>query len=324
MNPDITAAIPRLVEAGALPPAVAPRLLRVARGELLSVHWELRALLYLGVLLVTGGVGLLVKENLDRIGPVAIAVLIGLAAAAPLVWVFRVAPPFSWREVPSPNLAFDYMLLLGVLLAAADLAYVEVKFTPVGTDWSWHLLIVALFAGLAAFRFDSRIVFSLALSTFAAWRGVSAARFGTDLWFRDGGAAVRWNAVACGALFALLGFALKRTDRKAHFEPAAVTLGWLLILGGLASGMGERGAWASWALALLVSGGALAAGAFYVRRFPLFAFGVVASYAALSRLALGSFGGDQLGCFWFFITPIPVIVALFLAQRRMNRTEEGA
>ncbi|HEY0557519.1 MAG TPA: hypothetical protein VGG20_24915 [Thermoanaerobaculia bacterium] len=318
MNPDVAAAIPRLVEADALPPAVAPRLLRVARGELLSVHWELRALLYLGVLLVTGGVGLLVKENLDRIGPVVIAFLIGLAAAAALAWVIRVAPPFSWLEVPSPNLAFDYMLLLGVLLAAADLAYVEVKLTLLGTDWSWHLLIVALFAGIAAFRFDSRIVFSLALSTLAAWRGVSAARFGTDLWFRDGGAAVRWNAVACGALFALLGLTLKQTGRKAHFEPAAVTLGWLLILGGLASGMSVTGVWGYWAVGLLIAGGALAAGAFYVRRFPLFAFGVVAAYAALSRLAMGSVSGFDMGCFWFFITPIPVIAALFLVQRRMR------
>ncbi|HEY4592740.1 MAG TPA: DUF2157 domain-containing protein, partial [Thermoanaerobaculia bacterium] len=95
MNPDVADAIPRLVEAGVLAPDEAPRPLRVARGELLSVHWELRALLYAGVLLVTGGVGLLVKENLDRIGPVAIAAGIGLAAAAALGWVIRVAPPFS-------------------------------------------------------------------------------------------------------------------------------------------------------------------------------------------------------------------------------------
>src|SRR3954453_18736933 len=229
MNPDVADAIPRLVEAGVLPPDEAPRLLRVARGELLSVHWELRALLYVGVLLVTGGVGLLVKENLDRIGPVVIAIAIGLAAAAALGWVIRVAPPFSWREipwreVPSPNLAFEYILLLGVLLGAADLAYVEGKFSPLGPNWSWHLLIVAAFTALAAFRFDSRVVFSLALSTFAAWRGVSAARFGTDLWWR-GDEAVRWNAVACGVLFAALGLVLKRAGRKAHFEPVAVTLG---------------------------------------------------------------------------------------------------
>lgn len=317
MNPDVTEAIPRLAEAGVLPPDRAPRLLRIARGELLSVHWELRALLYVGVLLVTGGVGLLVKENLDRIGPVAIAAGIGLAAAAALAWVIRVAPPFSWGEVPSPNLAFDYTLLLGVLLAAADLAYVEVKFTPLGPNWSWHLLIVAAFTALAAFRFDSRVVFSLALSTFAAWRGVSAARFGTDLLWHGSEDAVRWSAIACGALFAVLGFSLKRTGRKSHFEPVAVTLGWLLVLGALASGMGET-RWVLYTLALLVCGAALAAGAFHFRRFPLFAFGAVAAYAALSRLVLHGVLAESLGCFWFFVTPIPVIVGLILAQRRLK------
>ncbi len=316
MNPDVAEAIPRLVEAGVLPPDEAPRLLRVARGELLSIHWELRALLYVGVLLVTGGVGLLVKENLDRIGPVAIAAGIGLAAAAAFGWVIRVAPPFSWREVPSPNLAFDYVLLLGVLLAGADLAYVEVKFTPLGANWSWHLLIVALFTALAAFRFDSRVVFSLALSTFAAWRGVSAARFGTDLWWKGAESTVRWNAIACGALFAVLGLVLKRTGRKAHFEPVAVTLGWLLIFGALASGMGDAH-WVLVTLALLACGAALAVGAFQVGRFPLFAFGVVAAYAALSRLALDGAEGP-LGCFWFFSTPVLVIVGLFFAQRRLK------
>ncbi|MEO7416357.1 MAG: DUF2157 domain-containing protein, partial [Thermoanaerobaculia bacterium] len=315
MNPDVANAIPKLVEAGALPPEGAPRLLRVARGELVSVHGELRALLYLGVLLVMGGVGLLVKENLDRIGPLAIAVGLGLAAAAALVWVARVAPPFSWREVPSPNLGFDYILLLGVLLAAADLAYIEVKFTPLGANWTWHLLIVAALTALAAFRFDSRVVFSLALSTFAAWRGVSAARFGADLWWQTENA-VRWNAIGCGLLFVVLGFLLKRTDRKAHFEPLAVTLGWLLILGGLGSGMWESAFWAGWGIVLLLVSGGLAAGAYRARRFPLFAFGVVAGYVALSRLALEGLRLETLGCFWFFLTPLMVIAGLILAQRR--------
>src|ERR1700692_1506365 len=166
MNPDVVLAIPALVESGALPPAAAPRLLRVARGELLSVRAELRALLYAGVLLLTGGVGLLVKQNLERIGPVAIAAALGLGAAAALAWVIRVAPSFSWQEVASPNLAFDYVLLLAILLGAADLAYGEAHFGWLGTHASWHLLILVALSALAAFRFDSRVVFSLALTSF--------------------------------------------------------------------------------------------------------------------------------------------------------------
>lgn len=317
LNPDIAQAIPRLVESGALPPEKAPHLLRVARGELVSVHWELRALLYLGVLLVTGGVGLLIQENLDRIGPVVIASAIGLAAAAALIWVERIASPFSWREAKSPNLAFDYVLLLGVLLAAADLAYIEARFTPLGDHWPWHLLIVAILAALAAFRYDSRIVFSLALSTFAAWRGVSVAYFGSTL-LGGVGDTVRWNMLGCGIAFAVLGLVLAKTDRKAHFEPVAVHLGWLLILGALASGMDEE-RWLAWTLALLFTGGALAAGAYATRRFPLFAFGVLGAYAALTRLAFGGGIDDfTLGCFWFFATPILVIFGLIMAQRRMK------
>jgi hypothetical protein len=318
MNPDVADAIPRLVEAGILPPAAAPRRLRVARGELLSVHGELRMLLYAGVLLVTGGVGLLVKENLDRLGPLAIAAAIGLAALAALVWVARVAPPFSWGEAPSPNLGFDYVLLLGVLLAAADLAYVEVRFTPLGAHWPWHLLIVSVFTALAALRFDSRVVFSLALSTFAAWRGISVAWLGSR--FLDGfdtGDKVRWNAIACGALFVLLGFAMKRTGRKAHFEPVATHLGWLLILVSLASGILEKD-WSLWNLGLLLAGAALTVGSWRFGRFPLFAYGVLAAYGAVTRLAFSGIDEAVAGCFWFFVTPLLVIGGLIVAHRRMK------
>ena len=320
MNPDVANAIPKLVEAGALPPEKAPLLLRAARRELVSVHGELRLLLYIGVLLLTGGVGLLIKENLDRIGPAAIAAGIGLAAAAAFAWVIRVAPPFSWKEVPSPNLAFDYILLLGVLLVAADLAYIEVQFTPLGPDWAWHLLIVALLAGLAAVRFDSRIVFSLALTTFAAWRGVSVAGVGHGAFNGSDGSenAVRWNAIACGVLFVGIGLALVRTGRKAHFEPVAAHLGWLLILGGLASGMGESGTWPLYTLALLACGAGLAIGAYHFRRFPLFAYGVFAGYAALSRFIFEVDAFEILGCFWFFGTTLLLLFGLIFVQRRMK------
>lgn len=315
MNPDVAQAIPELVETGVLPPAPTPRLLRVARGELLSVHAELRALLTLGVLLITGGVSVLVAQNLDRIGPVAIASGLALAAVAALAWVERTAPPFTWDEIKMPHLALDSILILGVLLAGADLAYVEWKFTPLGAQWPWHLLIMAILTGVAAFRYDSQAAFSLALSTFAAWRGISVGVLGITLLPEV--SAVRWNAILCGVLFAGLGFVLKRTRRKAHFEPVAVHLGWLLVLGGIASGLGEDEGIA-WGAALLLAGSGLAAGAYRRRRFSLFAFGVVAAYTGLSRVVLDVVDAEILGCFWFSGTSILVLAGLIMAQRRLK------
>ena len=318
MNPDVVLAIPALVESGALPPAAAPRLLRMARGELVSVHAELRALLYAGVLLLTGGVGLLVRQNLDRIGPVAIAAVLGLAAAAALAWVARVAPPFSWQEVPSPNLAFDYILLLGILLVAADLAYCEVQLGLPASHREWHLLIVAVLAGLAAFRCDSRIAFSLSLTSFAAWRGVALAdaattrAWGVRAW--DAAEAWRWNAIVCGILFAGLGLALAHWRRKAHFEPVAVHLGCLLALGGIAARIDDP----AWGAVLMLAGAALAGVAYRTRRFPLFAYGVVAAYVGLTRLLAELSHDAALGCLWFGASSAAVIAGLLAAHRRMK------
>src|SRR6266568_8406096 len=121
----------------------------------------------------SSGVGLLVKEHRQDIGPWAIAGAIALAAVACLVWVIRNAAPFSWGAVPSPNVAFDYVLLLGLLLFASDLAYVEVEFTLLGPKWRpHHLLVVGVYL-LAAYLWDSRTILGLALTTLAAWRGIS-------------------------------------------------------------------------------------------------------------------------------------------------------
>jgi hypothetical protein len=319
VNPDVAEAIDRLESAGLLAPAPARLFARVARGDLLSLYAELRALLYAGVLLTMSGVGLLLKNNLDRIGPVAIAAALGLAAAGCFGWTARHAPPFSWGEEPSPNLALDYILLLGVLLTGADLAYVEAKFTPLGPAWAWHLLMVSVLTAALALRFDSRVVFSLALSSFAAWRGVSVASLESARW-SSGEAGLRVNAVGCGLLFLLLGASLSRTGRKAHFEPVATHLAWILILGTGVSGLGYLGSGGlAWALGLFLAGAGLAVVAFARGRFSLFVMGVLGGYIGLSALFLRSGPDATLGLGWFVLTSAGMLVGLLMAHQRMKK-----
>src|SRR5882762_3026912 len=142
LNPDVIAAVTRLRGDNVLSAPQATLFDRVARGHLVSVRLEIRLLLYVGVLLLTSGVGVLLVEHQHEIGPLAIAGALGLAAAACLAWVARKAPRFSWRAVESPNVGFDYILLLGLLLFASDLGYVEAQFTVLGPRWAHHLLIV--------------------------------------------------------------------------------------------------------------------------------------------------------------------------------------
>ena len=313
-DPDVAAAIPALEREGVLTPATAARLLRIAKGELVSVHAELRLLLYGGVLLVAAGAGLLVKENLDRIGPTVVALAIGLAAAGCFFWIARTSAPFSRGEATSPHFAFDYILLLGALLVAADLAYIEVQFTPLGASWTWHLLIVSILYGALAFRFDSTTLFSLSLTTFAAWRGVSLAVFARRLELPIGDR-VALEGAAWGLVFVLLGWALVRLDLKKHFEPSAVHIGWLLVLLGqtcrLDAGFAR-------VLVLVATGALVAVIGYRSRRFWLLAMGVVGAHVGITvRIAERSRKLEPV-LLWLVVSGLAVVVGLGYVHRRLK------
>ncbi len=316
MSVEVEAAVVRLRGEGVLSAEQSALFSRVARRELLSLSPELRMLLYGGVLVAMAGVGLLVEQNFERIGPLAIASALAMAAAGCLVWVQTQASPFSWAETPPRHFAFEYLLLLGVLLVGADLAYIEAEFTPLGDAWPWHLLLLSIVAAALSVRYDSRIVFSLALSTFAAWRGVSVARLETSFWRGDTASSLRASALGCGVAFLLLAAVLVRLERKPHFEPVAVHAGWILILGALASGLGREPV--PFGLGLLLAGGGVALFAFRRARFSLFALGVLAAYVAVSALFLRSAPPFLVASLWFALTSLAVLAGLLAAHRRLK------
>jgi hypothetical protein len=217
-------------------------------------------------------------------------------------------------------MAFDYILLLGVLLGAADLAYVEAQFTPLGPAWPWHLLIVSALSAGIALRCDSRIVFSFALSSFAAWRGVSVSLAEGARWlFRDAPDSLRDNALGVGVLFLGIGLLLLRTRRKPHFEPVATPFGCALVLGALFSGLDSRtGVGLAWAWATLAAGAALAGWGWRARRFLLLAMGVVGGYVGLSALAQRVDLGDTLTAAWYLASSVGLVIGLFFAHHHLK------
>ena len=333
MNPDLVEAIGRWRREEVLTDPPAETLLRVARRDLVSIERELRTLLYAGVALIVAGAGLFLKENHDRLGAAAIATLLGLAAAACVVYAALRLPAFSWRMVVSEHIGADYVLLLGVLLFGANLGYLESQVHLFGHGWPYHLLLIAAVAFVLAYRFDSRAVLSIALTSFAAWRGVSVS---LTLAARGGASAssIRWNAIGCGALFLAGAVASVRLDRKAHFESVYATLGLVLVLGAFVSGAWLPGsrwisgvgqqpdrAWMPWELLLLAGSAAVIIISYRLRRPLDFTLGVLAAYLGILRLVSESGIGQGAG-FMLVVaaTSAAVIAFLVRAQRRMRET----
>lgn len=160
-------------ELNALPAAAAMGAVRQAivleERSVISVRRELLVALYLAVAALVAGVGLLVKANLDRIGPAAL--LAGILAAAALCYFVALRAQRAGRE---RSLGEDYVLLLGALLFSAAVGYAEVQFHLFGAGWSRHLLLLAAWHLATAYLLRSRLVLSVALTAFAGWLGVEA------------------------------------------------------------------------------------------------------------------------------------------------------
>ena len=323
ISPDVAAAVTKLEGERVLTPQQARLFGRIARGELVSVSTAIHALLYLGVVALTTGAGLLFRQEIANLGPLTIALAVGAAATFCLAWVSRTSPAFTREEVASPHVAFDYVLGLGALLAAGDLAFVETRFSPLGAQWPFHFLLASAFYLALSFRFDSRALFALALTSFAAWRGVASTSVERVLFgFLADTDTVRLNALACGTAFVIAGRELKRARFKAHFEPAASHLGWLLALQSIAWGIDHGPTAGFHRLVLALVGAGLALFSWRGGRFALFVFGVLAAYLGF-MVALVDAVDDVTGTLFLVgVSAVVLVFGLAAVHRRFPKERE--
>jgi Predicted membrane protein (DUF2157) len=174
------------------------------RREVFSLHPELRILAWAGAMLLAAAAGLVLKNNLDRLGPVVLALMMAAAAAA--------CYAFVWWHRERAGLADDYVLLLGALVVSADVAFVESQFHFFGDAWHRHFLILAMFHGITAYVFRSRLVLSLAITATAAWLGVREDPLWQSLDYAN-------RASACAALLLAWRGAHQQFDRERDFAP---------------------------------------------------------------------------------------------------------
>ncbi len=197
---------------GTIDDATASRALARDRGEVFSLHYELRATLYAGVLLVMAGLGLILARNLERIGPLAIVLAVAFAAAACSVPAVRAK--LAGRALTVPG---EYLLLLAALLVSADLAYAERQFTLLGPLWSWHLLLLAVVHAAIAYAFASPLVLAASLAALAGWFGVGGT-LGDALHFSYSSPTLGARALACAAVIAAWRYADRRAQPDTPFS----------------------------------------------------------------------------------------------------------
>ncbi len=202
-----------------------------------SLHWELKTLLYLGVLLLNVGLGFLIYENIDTIGHAAIIALIGAISAACFWYAIRHRQPFSMGEIKSPTPYYDYILLLGCLTFLIMEGYLQYQYEIFGTRYGLATLFpMILFFGLA-YWLDNRGVLSLGITALATWLGITVTP--QDLLRQNDFSSVSivQTGVFLGGLLTLIPFLSERWEFKKHFSLTYLNFGVHILMVSTLAGM---------------------------------------------------------------------------------------
>jgi len=226
---------------GLLPPAQAAAIAAAERARPFSLHYELRALLYLGITLLAGGLGVLVYQHLDSIGHQVIIAVIALLMAGCFTYAARHRAPFTWAEAPKTSVGADYLLLLGCLLFVVLEGYAQYQYGVFGSRYGLATAVPALVFLPLAYWFDHRGVLSMGIAALGAWVGLTVSPLSVlvdNNFWNDG---IRTAALGLGLVLMAAGFYADYAARKAHFAFTYLLLGSNLALASLAAALLDGG-----------------------------------------------------------------------------------
>ncbi len=143
--------------------------------KLFSIHWELRTILYLGILLLSSGIGILVYLHIDTIGHQAILAAIALASGGCFYYAFKHRQAYSNVQVKNESPLFDYIALLACLLFGTFIGYIQYQYHLFGYHYGLATAIPAVLFFYCAYIFDHKGLLALGLTGLASSAGLSIA-----------------------------------------------------------------------------------------------------------------------------------------------------
>lgn len=227
----------QLHQEGALSDESLQKVKQKARSGIFSVHWELKTILYLGILLLTGGLGILIYKNIDTIGHQVILAAIGLLCAGCFFYCERKKLPFAKTKVPAPNSFFDYILLLGCLTLISFITYLQVQYTAFGNAYGMATFIPMVILFFCAYYFDHLGVLSMAITNLAAWAGIAITPLNILHTNNFTEPEIIFTGLLLGVALVVIAWGSKQKNIKAHFGFSYTNFGMNILFIACLAGM---------------------------------------------------------------------------------------
>jgi hypothetical protein len=286
----------------------------LSRGEPFSVFLDLNVLLYAGVLAFVAGLGWTISTWSQQLGDILVLAILSGILAGCFWYCFSRAPAWSPAETPSPSLVFDFVIYLGSLTWSVELAYIENRFHLLSAEWDLYLLATAGLFFFLAYRFDNRLVLSLALSSLAGWFGLTISH-----WPSHQDAEYRQYAILYSLIVGVAGAILQSRGLKPHFFGTYLNIAANVLFWAVLSGVFNREGYVVWLLALLTACGASLACGIKRRQFPFVAYAAVYGYVGVSSILIRDMSDETAILSYLLVTGVVMLVMLVVIARRFGR-----
>ena len=291
--------------------------------EPLSVYWDVCTLLYLGILLFTSGLGILVYKNFDLIGHSAIITIVASTCIACFIYCFKKAGGYSNKKIESPNVLFDYVLLLGCLLLLTFVGYLQFAYNVFRNDWRLATFVTMVLLFVTAYYFDHLGALSMAITNLAAWAGFTVApiQIIRENDFRD--EQLIYTGLILGAGLVAISFASTYRKIKVHFAFTYKNFGaHILFISLLAALFHFNTIYLVWFVILLTVAIPFFSNALNEKSFYFLVITVLYCYIGLSYVTvdtLFSMGGSEAALYISFIYFIASGIALIRMLIHFNK-----
>jgi hypothetical protein len=195
-----------------------------------SVYYELRLALYIGVLLFTTGIGILIYNNIGELGHLLAIIALAVLTIICFVYSFQKAAPYSNTKTSVAIPYYDYVVLMGCLLLISDLGYIQFQYNLFYENLEWITLTSAIVFFLLAYRFDHLGVLSLGITALASFFGITIS---PQKWYSAdffGQANLHNIGLVFGAALTGAALALERKKIKEHFTFTYVNFSAVIFL----------------------------------------------------------------------------------------------
>ena len=222
----------------------------ITSGKIVSVFYELRTLLYLGVMLFTAGVGILIYLNIGELGHLLSIAALSVLTITCFWYAFKYSVDYSNEAIKAPNPYYDYVVLLGSLLFISVQGYIQFQFGFLTDNLGFSTLLTAAFFFFIAYRFDHVGVLSLAITALASFWSISVS---PQKWYSGNffsGPHLYNTALIFSTVLSGIAVALIKKGIKTHFAFTYFNFCFLIFFVGSISGLFEGELWGIYLLAI--------------------------------------------------------------------------